>query len=199
MRDWGFAFLILFYSLSSFAEAQGTKPYPCQNAKVEDLRVQMGLSSAEIPTPLQKPKYVAPIGCERPFVYRGEVYAVDAPQAQDASTLRQFLQPVPEADSIIQSYQERRERSKISAYTGTLGIFAILVANTVIRRMHFDSKDSVVSALQIGGLALTVGGFAYSFALLKSNEYLLPKAVDAYNRAKPEDPIELRFQAGWSF
>ena len=159
----------------------------------------MNASSAEILPPLQKPKSAAPIGCERPFVYRGEVYAVDAPQSQDASTLRAFVKSVPEADSIIQNYQERRERSKISAYTGTIGLLSILVANTFIRRSNIESKDSLISGLQIGGLALTAGGFAYSFGLLRTNEFLLPKAVEAYNHAKPEDPIELRFQAGWSF
>jgi hypothetical protein len=171
----------------------------CPNPSVEELRIQMGLSSAELPGRLPKPKAPPTFGCERPFVYRGEVYSVDAPQAQDASTLRSFIKDVPSADSLLESYQKRRERSRISAYTGTVGLFMLLIANSVIPNMKFESRDSVRSTLQITGLALTIGGFTYSFSLLRTNERLIPQAVKAYNDAKPKDPVELKFETGWSF
>lgn len=181
------------------ATASASPPSPCPNPSVEELRVQMNSSATEIPNPLRRPKLVRQIGCERPFVYRGEVYAVDSPQAQDASNLRTFVQSVPESDELLKSYQRRRDLSKLSAYTGTIGILALALAPRISRSLVSDSQSSLKSILQISGLALTIGGFAYSFALLKTNERLIPQAVNAYNQAKPEDPIELKFEAGWSF
>jgi hypothetical protein len=185
-------------SLASGLEKKD-RPSPCPYPGVEELRLQMNRGSAVIPEPIKRPKSPPIIGCERPFQYRGEIYAVDAPQAQDASTLRLFVKEVPEADRILQDYQNRRERSKISAYTGSIGLLSLILAQTVVRRLNIESKDSIKSIMQIGGLALTIGGFAYSFALLRTNESLLPKAVEAYNHAKPDDPVELKFEAGWSF
>ncbi|MBS1959782.1 MAG: hypothetical protein JST80_09945 [Bdellovibrionales bacterium] len=156
-------------------------------------------SSAEIPDPMKKPPSITPLGCDRPFVYKGEVYSADSPQAQDASTLREFVKSVPEADSILEDYQSNRTKSKISAYTGTVGILLALAAVPISRWIGGDSADSARTALQVGGLAIAAGGFFYSFTLLRTNEYLLPKAVDAYNAKKPNDGIELKFTTGWSF
>jgi hypothetical protein len=148
---------------------------------------------------LPQPKSAPGVLCDRPFVYRGEVYSVDSPQAQDASNLKSFMKDVPEAESILQTYQDRRERSKLSAYTGTVGILMVILANTAFKARETPAQQSLHSAFQIGGLALTAGGFIYSYSLLRTNELLIPEAVDRYNRAKPADQIELKFQAGWSF
>lgn len=88
----------------------------------------------------------------------------------------------------------------MSAYTGTVGIFMMILANSVLKRADPESTaGSLKSVFQIGGLALTAGGFLYSFSLLRTNEALIPEAVNTYNRAKPDDKIELKFEAGWSF
>lgn len=75
----------------------------------------------------------------------------------------------------------------------------VLLANTVFKNTGTPEQQSIHSVFQVGGLALTAGGFIYSYSLLRTNELLIPEAVDKYNRAKPSDPIELKFQAGWSF
>jgi hypothetical protein len=76
----------------------------------------------------------------------------------------------------------------------------MILANSVFRRANPESTaGSLKSVFQIGGLALTTGGFLYSFSLLRTNERLIPEAVDAWNRARPEDKIELKFEAGWRF
>jgi hypothetical protein len=113
--------------------------------------------------------------------------------------LRAFVKEVPEAESLLQTYQDRRDRSRLSAYTGTIGLLMVILANTVFKRPTTPSQESLKSVFQVGGLGLTLGGFAYSYSLLRTNESLIPQAVDAFNRAKPNDPIELKFQAGWSF
>lgn len=192
--------LILFFvSTHALALEPASRPAPCPNPGVEELRVQMKSSSTEIPNPLRRPKVVRQIGCDRPFSYRGDVYNVDSPQAQDASNLRSFAQSVPESDELLKSYQRRRELSKLSAYTGTIGILALAFGPRIAKSVAPDSQASLKSILQISGLALTIGGFAYSFAILRTNESLIPRAVNAYNQAKPEDPIELKFETGWNF
>jgi len=152
-----------------------------------------------IPSPLRKPKDIIPLGCDRPFLYRGEVYSTDPPQIQDASTLKYFVQTVPEANSILDDYQSVRNKSKISAYTGTFGVVMFLFSNTIAKQFSAANQDSVRGALRVGGLSIATGGFFYSFMLLRSNEKLIPQAVDAYNKVKPNDPVELQFSTGWSF
>jgi len=188
--------------------AQANEPAPhyprCYQEYVTLERITMTPSSAEMPTakipqPIKKPKTIIPLGCDRPFVYRGELYSADSPQAQDVATLRHFVSSVPEADSLLAEYQNNRKKSTLSAYTGTAGILLALLAVPIANQFHGNSHDAVRSALQIGGIALAAGGFFYSFTLLRTNEYLLPKAVDRYNDSKPDDPIELRFTTGWTF
>ena len=152
-----------------------------------------------IPAPLRKPKDVIPLGCDRPFLYRGEVYSTDPPQIQDASTLKYFVQTVPEANSILDDYQSVRNKSKISAYTGTFGVVMFLFSNTIANQFSAANRDSVRNSIRLGGLTIATTGFFYSFMLLRSNEKMIPKAVDAYNKVKPNDPVELQFSTGWSF
>jgi len=195
--------LNLAVSLWIGLSAQASEPAPhyprCYQEHVTLERLTMSPASAEIPQPIKKPKTIIPLGCDRPFVYRGELYSADSPQAQDVATLRHFVSSVPEADSLLAEYQSNRKKSTLSAYTGTAGILLALLASPIANQFHGPSHDAVRSALQIGGIALAAGGFFYSFTLLRTNEYLLPKAVDRYNDSKPDDPIELRFTTGWTF
>jgi hypothetical protein len=151
-----------------------------------------GEPNALIPAPLMKPKDIIPLGCERPFTYRNEIYSVDSPQAQDGSTLRYFLRDEKEPSEILAQYERNRIKSKFSGYTGTLGLLAIIAA-------RFIKTDQTRGIVQLAGVTLAAGGFIYSFTLLRSNESLIPKAVDAHNQTKPNDPIELQFSTGWSF
>ena len=178
---------ILTLALPSFATELPSPPRePCQ--------IKTG-----IPAPLRKPKDIIPLGCERPFTIHGETYSTDSPQSQDASTLKYFVDSVPESASYLEEYQSTRTKSKISAYTGTLGILMFIFSNPISKQFHPDSQDSIRTTLRLGGIALAAGGFFYSFTILRTNEYLIPKAVDAYNKTKPNDPIELQFTTGWRF
>jgi hypothetical protein len=165
----------------------------------DPLTVNLSPSSAEIPTPLRKPPPVIPLGCERPFLYQGELYSSDPPQAQDASTLKYFVKDVPEANAILEKYEVNREKSKISAYTGTFGLLLIALAGVISRKIRREDPDYWDAGLIHVGELAAAGGFIYSFTLLRTNEALLPKAVEAYNQAKPNNPIELKFSTGWTF
>ena len=189
----------LILLLTTFASRAFAEPVTQPFQRCYQERVTIRSSSAEIPTPIQKPKTIIPLGCERPFIYRGEVYSADSPEAQDASTLREFVKSVPEAVEMLKEYQDNRSKSRLSAYTGTVGILLAVLAVPISKQFTGDTRNSVRSALQIGGIALAAGGFFYSFTLLRTNESLVPKAVDRYNQSKPEDPIELQFSTGWSF
>ena len=215
MRTWSLSHLTLFLCLFSclltpfsvFADSElGTKlrPTQCLNQSLNQKnqaqdQVTVNSSAAEIPTPLKKPKIIIPLGCDRPFTIHGETYSTDSPQAQDASNLKYFMTDVPEASSLLDEYQHNRLKSRISAYTGTIGVFMMIFSNTIANRFSPDSRDSIRSTIKNAGLAITLGGFVYSFALLRFNESLIPKSVNLYNQAKPSNPIELQFQAGWSF
>ena len=206
MRTWSTSHLIhccylallLFYPQISHSNELG--PTRCLNQKsVDKTTVSTTSSSAEIPTPLKKPKVIIPLGCNRPFTIQGEPYSADSPQAQDASNLKFFTKDVPEATSILDEYQSNRNKSKLSAYTGTAGILLIFLANTISNQFEAANRDSIRSAVQVSGIALAAGGFFYSFTLLRVNESLIPKSVNTYNEAKPNNPIELQFNTGWSF
>jgi hypothetical protein len=193
------SFLISVFVLSLTPPPSWAGVAPCTQTTKEVESVQVARSSAEIPNPMQKPPTITPLGCDRPFVYRGETYSADPPQVQDASTLREFVKPVPAADQIMAEYQGNRSKSKISAYTGTVGLLMLILAGPISKQFSGPNRDSIRGALQVGGFAIAAGGFFYSFTLLRANESLLPKAVDAYNQARPDDGIELKFTTGWSF
>ena len=202
MNSWVSVILVLLYATESFAAPLvSNAPRPCKDPTVDELRIEYHRDSAEaVQRPLIKPKPVASIGCERPFVYRNEVYSTDSPQAQDAATLKYFVQSVPEAGKMLDTYQKNREKSKISAYTGTFGLLLLVLAPMLSKKLFSpESRDSAFHALQITGIALAAGGFIYSFTLLRTNESLIPKAVETFNAKNREDPIELKFETGWKF
>ena len=169
----------------------------CTNAHTQTIKTIS--SSAEIPTPLIPPRRVIPLGCERPFLYRGEIYSSDPPQVQDASTLKYFVREVPDAEALLKDYQENRKRSRMSAYSGTFGLILALLSTPISHLITKSNPDRVGKILHFAGFGLAAGGFIYSFTLLRLNESLIPKSVEAYNQAKPNDPIELQFSTGWSF
>lgn len=178
-------FSFIFHPEFSFAQVQSYPPRePCQTS---------------IPAPLRKPKNIIPLGCDRPFTIHGEIYSVDSPQSQDASTLSYFVKSVPEADALLMEYRENRLSSKTSAYIGTLGILMFVFSNTIAKQFDVSAQGPVRDTLRIGGLAFTAGGFFFTFAHLNQNEQLISRSVEAYNKAKPEDPIELQFSTGWMF
>ncbi len=149
----------------------------------------------QVPGEITKPPKIIPLGCERPFIYRDEVYSADTPQAQDASQLKKVIQTVPEADAIMQEYQENRIKSRISAFTGTAGLLLVLFGRFVGTGWAPDLHN----VMQISGETLAACGFVYSFTLLRTNEYLIPKAVETYNQAKPNDPVQIQFNMSWGF
>ena len=200
MKSWLPHILVLIFATQSFAEPLLPTPHPCPNPNVQDIQIELHQDSAEIPNPLTRPKPIVPLGCDRPFIYRNEVYSSDSPQAQDAATLKVFTHSVPEAEQLLDQYQRNRQKSLISGYTGTFGLLVLVLAPALSRSFFpASTRGTAFTALQITGITLAVGGFFYGFTLLRANESLIPKAVDTFNSQKKDDPIELRFTTGWKF
>jgi hypothetical protein len=148
---------------------------------------------------LNRPQPIIPLGCNRPFLYRGELYSIDSPQAQDAATLKYYTQDSKEAQALLTEYQENRNRSKVSAYSGTLGAAIAIFSTGLGRWLNPRNPKTIQTAALLTGAAIAIEGFSYSIMLLRNNETLITRAVDAHNQDKPKDPVELQFSAGWSF
>lgn len=51
----------------------------------------------------------------------------------------------------------------------------------------------------LGGLGLGVAGFGFALGIRRANEFHLGRAVEAYNQARPDKPIELQFSTEINF
>jgi hypothetical protein len=148
---------------------------------------------------LIRPKHITPIGCTRPFIYHGEIYSVDSPQAQDAQNLKYFTRDSQKAQDLLTQYQENRYQSRVSAYTGTAGILLAIIALPLGRWISPSNPTTIQSAALLLGTAIAIEGYSYSIMLLRENESLIPRATQEYNHDRPKDPVELQFSTGWSF
>jgi hypothetical protein len=148
---------------------------------------------------IRRPPNYAIVGCNRPFLFKEQLYPTDSPQSQDANTLRKVVQTVPSADALLGQYQSNRRKSEISAYSGTIGLLTFVFAHFISIQFKPNDNESLKSILRLGGLSLAAGGFLYSFTLLRTNELLIPRAVNEYNQQNPKQPISLQFSAGFGF
>ena len=138
--------------------------------------------------------------CDRYFTYQGKQLSCDAALRADAEGLRPILRDVPAAIAELDTYQNIRRRARISAYVGSSG-FAIALASLILARTNKDSSAAANIRL-IGvstGVEILLGTLIYSIFVLHDNESHLGNAVDYYNAAKPNDPVQLQFNTGFSF
>jgi hypothetical protein len=211
-RIWALsALLIATPSLAAPSVDYPIPPNPClsENAwfslrlarlEPEGLAASSNAEATALPkNQLKRPKTFIPQGCARPFLYRGELYTVDSPQAEDAGTLKFFTKSSPDAFKYLSEYQNNRLKSKISAYTGTAGVLLVVFSSGIGRWLAPRNPDTVREIALLFGAAVAVEGVSYSLMMLRQNEVLLNRAVDSYNHDQPKDPVELQFSTGWSF
>ncbi len=156
-------------------------------------------SVPEDPKQLSHPPKMNRFVCQRTFLHRGDIQNVDTPESRDAGGLLKVVKGVPEAESAIADYQRRRRHAGISAFTGTLGFGMFFLAGFLAGKISPSTQDQLRPKLKLAGAAIALGGFAYSFTLVRTNESRIENAVDAYNKANPQDLIELQVQASWTF
>ena len=170
-------------------------PFPCMLATT----ATPDRTSYVRPSILERPKPMVPLGCNRPFTYHGETYSVDSPQAPDAGNLKYFLRDTAQSQIDLDQFQENRQKVRISAFTGTAGIFLALFSAGIGRWLTPRNPGPVTTTAALLGGAIAIEGISYSLMLLRQNETLLTSAVDAHNQNKPKDPVELQFSLGWGF
>jgi hypothetical protein len=159
----------------------------------------------EIPQMVKFESKVDEFGCKRPFLYRGQTAEVDSHHKKDGEKLRSIIEGVPEAVSELNEYQLNRRRVQTSAIVGSIGLVVLLGSLVVAGEMRKSSTANLATADTIGraglitGAVVGAGTLLYSFGVLYTNESHLSNAAKAYNKARPEDPIELKFSAGLLF
>jgi hypothetical protein len=142
--------------------------------------------------------------CERYFVYQGKNMECDSNSGQDADRFRTIMEDVPAAIAELDVYQSNRQKMRIAAYSGTLGVLAMISGFFVIGRPDppFDPLSGTPSAggyTMIGGIGLFVSSIIYGLTVSRTNEAHIGNAVQFFNAAHPDRPIELRFSTGINF
>jgi hypothetical protein len=167
---------------------------------------------ADIPsTPSAPPNLVrqAPYDafrCERQFVFQGKKLLCDSNTRLDAERLRPIIFEVPEAVAELDLYQRNRRKVRNAAYFGTMGL-AIAVASTFVAQQFFSdstggltqSGRTIKSVMVYTGAGISVGSLVFALSFNKANEAHIGRAVQNYNAARPDNPIELQFSTGISF
>lgn len=137
--------------------------------------------------------------CPRMVVYRGQTLNCDSNLAWDAENLRPIFKDTPDAIEELNDYQRTRDLVHDFRYVGGGGL--LLAAAGLIFGKLVDGGTAVVirNVSVIGGLTVAAGSFVTSLALIRTNERKLGRAVQHYNDAHPEDPVELQFSTGFQF
>lgn len=157
--------------------------------------------SPSIPRELNQKK--APIlpHCERYFVYQGRRMECDSELGRDAERLRPIMKDVPDAVAELDAYQRVQRNVRYAAYTGTLGIVSIIMGG-IISHPIMEQGTGVLRPggyIAIAGVAILVNSLIYGLSTYRTSEVHIGKAVDAYNAARPDRPVELRFDTGVHF
>jgi hypothetical protein len=130
--------------------------------------------------------------CQRFFVYEGKTVGCDSNLKADGDRLRPILRSVPAAIAQLDQYQRSQRVLRTTAYTGSSGLLFLLAG-------LFAGQGGGKNALFLGGAALFFGSLGYGLISLRTNEAKLGDAVETYNHARPEDPVELQFKTRIGF
>ncbi len=167
--------------------------------------------------------------CKRRFVYQGKTLICDSNIERDAERLKTIMTDVPEALSEIEKYQQTRQKVKKLAYVATAGIALFLTGrivtnllmpksqgfsavegtegfnvatNTIVGDPRSDQETTRLAIEKftfLGGLGIAGASVIGAAVLLGDNESHIGAAVNFFNRAHPDRPIELQFSTGFNF
>jgi hypothetical protein len=184
-----FTGILLVQSFSFSAEGATAKQRQKQFEKEE----QEIPKQPSPPPAFERPKVQYLYACERLYTYQGKALSCDSPSYADGEKLRPLLQTVPAAQAELDLYQWNKRTLNRTAYISTLGLVVALVGYTVNRPAFENNSIKPGGYLILSGLGLSAGSFAYGLTMNRNNESHLRKAVELYNSAKPDQPIELQF------
>ena len=167
--------------------------------------------TAEIPKVPSAPTVARPrtvqdsFHCERYVLLGDQKLACDSNVRRDGEKLRTFFESTPLALAEIDIYQRNLMRARSSAYLGSLGL-VLAIAGFFVSQRFADNNGTLSNTGRVlqntfilGGLGLSVGSFVFGYSFIRSNEAHLSRAVQHYNDAHPNAPMELQFSTGFSF
>ena len=110
------------------------------------------------------------------------------------------MRDVPAALAELDIYKSNREKVRNAAYLGSLGLLAI-IAGIIISHPPIDAGGTIRPGgyMMFGGLGLSVNSLIYGLSMIENNETHISNAVQHYNAAHPENPIELQFSTKLNF
>lgn len=143
--------------------------------------------------------------CYRQFIYQGKSLGCDSYLREDAENLRPYLANVPAAMEQFNLYQQTRRNIQSHAYLGTAGLLVFL-AGYLISNQYVDAQGNLTSTgrniryfVSFPGIIFAGANGIFAFVTLQKNESRLGSAVQLYNQAYPDNPIELQFSTGVKF
>lgn len=142
--------------------------------------------------------------CQRFFLYKGQRLHCDSNIRLDGENLRPILEDVPEAAAELDLYQKNRAEIGNAAYIGTLGLF-VAIAGSLLSLQYREAgnpthtSQAIRTISMLGGAGIMIGNFISTLSLIRTNETHIGNAVNAYNRAHPDTPIELQFNTTIQF
>ncbi len=111
--------------------------------------------------------------------------------------LRPAIQSVPQALQSLNRYQNNIASARTAAYIGTIGL--LMAFSSIFFNVNNPTQMTIRTIGLAGGLGLATTSFIISFSVLRSNESNLRDAVNYYNKARPNDPIQLQFSTSILF
>lgn len=200
---------ILIFTLLAFLgfslNPQDSWAAPSSSIAQKDLKKSPPIpSTPSAPPPLAPPPPSDSFRCQRFFVYKGETISCDSNIRLDGEKLRPIIKDVPAAVAELDQYQKNRLSVRNAAYLGTFGFVVALAGYFISNGMKQNGEltgDAIAvrNTMVLGGGAVAVGSFLYALSFIKTNERHLDNAVNEYNRARPDAPIQLQFSADIAF
>jgi hypothetical protein len=139
--------------------------------------------------------------CTRFFTWKGKTHECDSFVRQDAEKLRSIVGDVPAAVNELNEYQATRARVQNAAYVGTAGLLLAVIGIILNGRYNDEAPagQNISKGIAILGLGAAGGSFMYALGTIQTNEARLGSAIQHYNSARPETPVELQFSTGFAF
>ncbi len=139
--------------------------------------------------------------CERFYTYQGKALECDSNLGRDGEAMRPLMKGVPDAIAELNLYQDNIKKARFAAYTGTLGLVAVIAGSLISRPLVEPGTWSLKpgGVVTLSGAFILLNSLLYGLSLNKTNEAHLSNAVNYHNVAHPERKIELQFSAEVSF
>ena len=178
-------------------------PSLAANPKTSDQNVGIPKKPSAPPSLTVKPPSDT-FRCQRFFVYQHKKIACDSNIQLDGEQLRPLMEGVPQATAELDLYQKNRVEIRQAAYIGSVGLLVMVTG--ALLSLHYrdhgaatNASLSIRSAAIIGGGGIMIGSFLSALSFIKNNETHLGNAVNYFNEAHPDTPIELQFNTGINF